>query len=216
MQILFDTTSRKRSKYWHNRAKLVTETTVYFVDVSTVSIADHSHLEYESYLELICIWQNAFVAIVTVKMKCLFYSLNRNMCRYWKPVMSPASRATLHFIPPQFNIVILLFSIYNGSLILIPIDFDPNPHTLYTTSIAINRHLLSVFFTQPFWRDINHIVLSLLKDRMNIMHCAALNNNTAIVKYIIDDLQMKQLDKPDKVKHLDLEIWVQVSVSKIQ
>ncbi|KAK1142132.1 ankyrin repeat and death domain-containing protein 1A-like isoform X1 [Acipenser oxyrinchus oxyrinchus] len=35
-------------------------------------------------------------------------------------------------------------------------------------------------------------------DGMNIMHCASLNNNTAIVKYIIDDLQMKQLDKPGK------------------
>ncbi|TSM85917.1 Ankyrin repeat and death domain-containing protein 1B [Bagarius yarrelli] len=32
---------------------------------------------------------------------------------------------------------------------------------------------------------------------MNIMHCAAVNNHTDIVEYIVDDLQMKELDKED-------------------
>ncbi|XP_026994407.2 ankyrin repeat and death domain-containing protein 1B isoform X2 [Tachysurus fulvidraco] len=32
---------------------------------------------------------------------------------------------------------------------------------------------------------------------MNMMHCAALNNHTDIVAYIVDDLQMKELDKED-------------------
>ncbi|XP_058230796.1 ankyrin repeat and death domain-containing protein 1B isoform X2 [Hemibagrus wyckioides] len=32
---------------------------------------------------------------------------------------------------------------------------------------------------------------------MNIMHCAAVNNHTDIVAYIVDDLQMKELDKED-------------------
>ncbi len=36
------------------------------------------------------------------------------------------------------------------------------------------------------------------------MHCAALNNHTEIVEYIINDLQMKELDKDDKVSSLQL------------
>ena len=32
------------------------------------------------------------------------------------------------------------------------------------------------------------------------MHCAAINNHTEIVEYIINDLQMKELDKDDQVK----------------
>ncbi|TWW60062.1 Ankyrin repeat and death domain-containing protein 1A [Takifugu flavidus] len=35
------------------------------------------------------------------------------------------------------------------------------------------------------------------EDGLNIMHCAALNNHTDIVEYIINDLQMKELDKED-------------------
>lgn len=31
------------------------------------------------------------------------------------------------------------------------------------------------------------------------MHCAAFNNHTDIVEYIINDLQMKELDKEDNV-----------------
>lgn len=33
------------------------------------------------------------------------------------------------------------------------------------------------------------------------MHCAAMNNHTDVVEYIINDLQMKELDKEDKVSH---------------
>ncbi|KAM3611906.1 uncharacterized protein V6R79_025675 [Siganus canaliculatus] len=32
---------------------------------------------------------------------------------------------------------------------------------------------------------------------LNIMHCAAINNHTEIVEYIVNDLQMKELDKDD-------------------
>lgn len=31
------------------------------------------------------------------------------------------------------------------------------------------------------------------------MHCAAMNNHTDIIEYIINDLQMKELDKEDNV-----------------
>lgn len=31
------------------------------------------------------------------------------------------------------------------------------------------------------------------------MHCAATNNHTDIVEYIVNDLQMKELDREDKV-----------------
>lgn len=37
------------------------------------------------------------------------------------------------------------------------------------------------------------------QDGLNIMHCAAINNHTEIVEYIVDDLQMKELDKEDQV-----------------
>lgn len=36
---------------------------------------------------------------------------------------------------------------------------------------------------------------------MNMMHCAAVNDHTDIVAYIVDDLQMKELDKEDHVWH---------------
>ncbi|XP_035515165.1 ankyrin repeat and death domain-containing protein 1B [Morone saxatilis] len=39
------------------------------------------------------------------------------------------------------------------------------------------------------------------EEGLNIMHCAAINNNTDIVQYIIDDLQMKELDKHDQSGH---------------
>lgn len=31
------------------------------------------------------------------------------------------------------------------------------------------------------------------------MHCAAINNHTDIIEYIVNDLQMKELDKEDNV-----------------
>lgn len=34
---------------------------------------------------------------------------------------------------------------------------------------------------------------------LNIMHCAAINNHTDIVTFIIYDLMMKELDKEDLV-----------------
>lgn len=37
------------------------------------------------------------------------------------------------------------------------------------------------------------------QEGLNIMHCAAINNNTDIVEYIINDLQMKELHKDDQV-----------------
>lgn len=37
------------------------------------------------------------------------------------------------------------------------------------------------------------------------MHCAAINNHTEIVEYIVNDLQMKELDKDDQV--LDTNFW---------
>lgn len=40
------------------------------------------------------------------------------------------------------------------------------------------------------------------------MHCAAINNHTEIVEYIIDDLQMKELDKDDQVTN-----WMYNSLS---
>ncbi|XP_071338846.1 ankyrin repeat and death domain-containing protein 1A isoform X2 [Trachinotus anak] len=36
------------------------------------------------------------------------------------------------------------------------------------------------------------------EEGLNIMHCAAINNHTDIVEYIINDLQMKELDKDDQ------------------
>ncbi|XP_029017328.1 ankyrin repeat and death domain-containing protein 1A [Betta splendens] len=36
---------------------------------------------------------------------------------------------------------------------------------------------------------------------LNIMHCAAINNHTDIVEYIVNDLQMKELDKEDQSGH---------------
>ncbi|KAL6114326.1 ankdd1b [Pungitius sinensis] len=36
------------------------------------------------------------------------------------------------------------------------------------------------------------------EEGLNIMHCAAINNHNDIVEYIINDLQMKELDKDDK------------------
>ncbi|XP_076588052.1 uncharacterized protein ankdd1b [Chaetodon auriga] len=36
------------------------------------------------------------------------------------------------------------------------------------------------------------------EEGLNIMHCAAINNHTDIIEYIVDDLQMKELDKEDQ------------------
>lgn len=47
------------------------------------------------------------------------------------------------------------------------------------------------------------------QEGMNILHCAAINNHTDIVKYIVNDLQMKTLDKEDQVRRrlFDYLIW---------
>ncbi|KAM9391903.1 ankyrin repeat and death domain-containing protein 1A [Pholidichthys leucotaenia] len=39
------------------------------------------------------------------------------------------------------------------------------------------------------------------EEGMNIMHCAAINNHYDIIEYIVNDLQMKELDKDDKSGH---------------
>ncbi|XP_071755903.2 ankyrin repeat and death domain-containing protein 1A [Centroberyx gerrardi] len=39
------------------------------------------------------------------------------------------------------------------------------------------------------------------EEGLNIMHCAVINNHTDIVQYIVDDLQMKELDKEDQSGH---------------
>ncbi|XP_053277690.1 ankyrin repeat and death domain-containing protein 1B isoform X1 [Pleuronectes platessa] len=39
------------------------------------------------------------------------------------------------------------------------------------------------------------------EEGLNILHCAAINNHTEIVEYIVDDLQMKELDKDDLTGH---------------
>lgn len=39
----------------------------------------------------------------------------------------------------------------------------------------------------------------LIQEGLNILHCAALNNHTEIVGYIVNDLIMKELDKDDQV-----------------
>ncbi|KAM9360086.1 uncharacterized protein ankdd1b [Symphorus nematophorus] len=39
------------------------------------------------------------------------------------------------------------------------------------------------------------------EEGLNIMHCAAVNNHTEIVEYIVNDLQMKELDKDDESGH---------------
>uniref|UniRef100_A0AAQ5XL53 Death domain-containing protein n=1 Tax=Amphiprion ocellaris TaxID=80972 RepID=A0AAQ5XL53_AMPOC len=39
------------------------------------------------------------------------------------------------------------------------------------------------------------------EEGLNILHCAAINNHTEIVEYIVNDLQMKDLDKDDKSGH---------------
>lgn len=58
--------------------------------------------------------------------------------------------------------------------------------------------------------SLNHVLIDMLREAqtcvgvscqegMNMMHCAAINNHTDIMGYIIDDLQMKELDKRDQV-----------------
>lgn len=39
------------------------------------------------------------------------------------------------------------------------------------------------------------------EEGLNILHCAAINNHTEIVDYIVNDLQMKELDKDDLSGH---------------
>lgn len=39
------------------------------------------------------------------------------------------------------------------------------------------------------------------------MHCAAINNHTEIIDYIINDLQMKELDKEDQVSTWNVTFW---------
>lgn len=57
-------------------------------------------------------------------------------------------------------------------------------------TIATQVHLLYIIL---------HLAFHPPKDGMNILHCAAINNHTDIVEYIINDLHMKELDKDDKV-----------------
>lgn len=44
--------------------------------------------------------------------------------------------------------------------------------------------------------------VSALQEGLNIMHCAAINNHTDIIEYIVNDLQMKELDKEDNVSKM--------------
>lgn len=44
-----------------------------------------------------------------------------------------------------------------------------------------------------------NVLFFLFQEGQNIMHCAAINNHTDILEYIVDDLQMKELDKDDQV-----------------
>ncbi|XP_042344314.1 ankyrin repeat and death domain-containing protein 1A [Plectropomus leopardus] len=39
------------------------------------------------------------------------------------------------------------------------------------------------------------------EEGLNILHCAAINNHTEIVEYIVNDLQMRELDKDDQSGH---------------
>ncbi|XP_035999496.1 ankyrin repeat and death domain-containing protein 1A isoform X2 [Fundulus heteroclitus] len=39
------------------------------------------------------------------------------------------------------------------------------------------------------------------EEGLNIMHCAAINNHTEIIEYIVNDMQMKELDKDDQSGH---------------
>ncbi|XP_034547628.1 ankyrin repeat and death domain-containing protein 1B [Notolabrus celidotus] len=39
------------------------------------------------------------------------------------------------------------------------------------------------------------------EEGLNILHCAATNNHTEIVEYIVNDLQMRELDKDDQSEH---------------
>lgn len=45
------------------------------------------------------------------------------------------------------------------------------------------------------------LILFCTQEGMNMMHCAAVNDHTDIVEYIVNDLQMKELDKEDHVGH---------------
>lgn len=38
------------------------------------------------------------------------------------------------------------------------------------------------------------------------MHCAAINNHTDIIEYIVNDLQMKELDKEDNVSSISVSL----------
>ncbi|KAM4577863.1 uncharacterized protein ankdd1b isoform 2-T2 [Fundulus diaphanus] len=39
------------------------------------------------------------------------------------------------------------------------------------------------------------------EEGLNIMHCAAINNHTEVIEYIVNDMQMKELDKDDQSGH---------------
>lgn len=45
----------------------------------------------------------------------------------------------------------------------------------------------------------NYAFVFVLQEGLNILHCAAINNHTEIIEYIVNDLQMKELDKEDNV-----------------
>lgn len=57
--------------------------------------------------------------------------------------------------------------------------------------------------TRTLTRAVNSCVMS-LQEGLNILHCAAINNHTHIVDYIVNDLQIKNdLDKDDEVARAD-------------
>lgn len=57
-------------------------------------------------------------------------------------------------------------------------------------------------FSNSALPDLTEKVISLFQEGLNILHCAAINNHTEIVDYIVNDLQMKELDKDDLVCNL--------------
>lgn len=66
-------------------------------------------------------------------------------------------------------------------------------------------------FSNSALPDLTEKVISLFQEGLNILHCAAINNHTEIVDYIVNDLQMKELDKDDLVCNLHKTIVWQIS-----
>lgn len=66
-------------------------------------------------------------------------------------------------------------------------------------------------FSNSALPDLTEKVISLFQEGLNILHCAVINNHTEIVDYIVNDLQMKELDKDDLVCNLHKTIVWQIS-----